>query len=447
MPSCNLAETVHHKWLMQSGNSMESVYEATVEDLIRAFMQITNYRAWLKGGQSGKGPDQATLKLRAAASSKDPKLISEAMKTFPGAEDFPIHDTPLEGSEIFGSTKRKLNMPIGSQFDSHRPDKVNYSIPRLNTRSTRQRIEESLKEIEVPDIVHTTWVLETDCDPHEWHIARIPKKSARVCQALQATTGKACKVKITDGTGEGTPAPTYVGSRKDFRRDNHFVEAEFSFCADDINRCVKGSKRAYVKDWPRVPTTWPVKIGTRLTPTEVRKLEEAGFQLQQQSQMSPRRLFMTSANLPIPRSEFQAPENHDSYPKTRFGKARRRNSDAPNSAHQNKWETARLMNGYYVTAVTTIPYPGYGAVLSIRSDKEKTYSLSISNLPQCDCEDFKNMSLRSRSPKWVPCKHFYYIFMYLCKMDIARDNFMHAPTYSYNEVMQILELASIVNAE
>ena len=45
---------------------MTCVYEATVDDLIRAFMQTTNYRTYLKGGRSGKGPDKAELKLRAA---------------------------------------------------------------------------------------------------------------------------------------------------------------------------------------------------------------------------------------------------------------------------------------------------------------------------------------------------------------------------------------------
>ena len=50
MPTCNLAETIHHKWNTQSGNSMQSIYEATLHDLICAFMQITNYRNWLKGG-------------------------------------------------------------------------------------------------------------------------------------------------------------------------------------------------------------------------------------------------------------------------------------------------------------------------------------------------------------------------------------------------------------
>ena len=49
MPTCNLVEIVHNKWLQQSGNKMTCLYEATVDDMIHAFMQIANYRAWLKG--------------------------------------------------------------------------------------------------------------------------------------------------------------------------------------------------------------------------------------------------------------------------------------------------------------------------------------------------------------------------------------------------------------
>ena len=50
MPICNLAETVYNKWLQQFGNKMTCLFEATMNDMIRAFMQIVNYQAELKGG-------------------------------------------------------------------------------------------------------------------------------------------------------------------------------------------------------------------------------------------------------------------------------------------------------------------------------------------------------------------------------------------------------------
>lgn len=48
IPTCNLAKTLHNKWLQQSGNKITCLYEAIVDDLIWAFMQSANVRAWLK---------------------------------------------------------------------------------------------------------------------------------------------------------------------------------------------------------------------------------------------------------------------------------------------------------------------------------------------------------------------------------------------------------------
>ena len=142
-----------------------------MDDMICAFMQITNYRSWLKGGSSGKGPNQASLKLKAAAHTGDPKLLAKAMRSYPRAKGLNTRDCALEGSELFGSTKRKLDLPPGSEYDSHCPDKVNHSIPHPNIRSTRARIQESFKHDENV-VSHTTNVLESDCPKSEWYISR-----------------------------------------------------------------------------------------------------------------------------------------------------------------------------------------------------------------------------------------------------------------------------------
>jgi hypothetical protein len=49
MPSCNLSETIHKKWLQQSGNRANDLFAAIFDEMIRAIMQMTNYRAYLKG--------------------------------------------------------------------------------------------------------------------------------------------------------------------------------------------------------------------------------------------------------------------------------------------------------------------------------------------------------------------------------------------------------------
>jgi hypothetical protein len=55
MSSCNLSETALNKWLQQSGNRGNDLFAATCDDKIRAIMQMTNYRAYLKGKVSWTG--------------------------------------------------------------------------------------------------------------------------------------------------------------------------------------------------------------------------------------------------------------------------------------------------------------------------------------------------------------------------------------------------------
>jgi hypothetical protein len=129
MPSYNLSETVHNKWLQQSGNCGNNLFAATYDDKIRVVMQMTNYRAYFKGKSSGTGPSRQELKLRMARRSGNPKKIVEALSQLPRVEVSTTQIPHLEGKEIFGSTKWKLDLPPSDDGNSHRPDKVNFSQP------------------------------------------------------------------------------------------------------------------------------------------------------------------------------------------------------------------------------------------------------------------------------------------------------------------------------
>ena len=107
-----------------------------------------------RGGSYGKGSNLVSLKIKAAARCGDPKMLANAMKSYPRAKDVNNKDCALEGSELFGSTKHKFNLPPNVDYDSHQPDKVNYFIPRPNTHATRQCIEESLSSA-VHGVSHT----------------------------------------------------------------------------------------------------------------------------------------------------------------------------------------------------------------------------------------------------------------------------------------------------
>jgi hypothetical protein len=110
-----------------SGNRGNDLFAATYDDKIQAVIQMTNYRAYLKGKASGTGLSKQELKLRAAKHSGDPKKFEEALSQLPGVEVATTRIPHLEGNEIFGSTKRKLDLLPGDDGDSHRPDKVNFS--------------------------------------------------------------------------------------------------------------------------------------------------------------------------------------------------------------------------------------------------------------------------------------------------------------------------------
>jgi hypothetical protein len=71
-----------------------------------------------------------------------------------------------------------------------------------------------LQEHPIPNIksrmIHVTAIHKTACKESEWHIARLPKTSAKACFAQQAITKKNCKAKIVQGN-TATAASTYTG--------------------------------------------------------------------------------------------------------------------------------------------------------------------------------------------------------------------------------------------
>ena len=77
---------------------------------------------------------------------------------FEGVDKFCARNPHLEGAEVFGSQKRKPDIPIGADNETHRPDTLNFSRPRAAQRTTRSQasplptiIEESSPTVlEVP---------------------------------------------------------------------------------------------------------------------------------------------------------------------------------------------------------------------------------------------------------------------------------------------------------
>ena len=63
VPTCNLSEIVHNKWLQASGNKMTDVYHATIDDFTRAALQSLFYFNYLRGGPAGTRPSKSELQL------------------------------------------------------------------------------------------------------------------------------------------------------------------------------------------------------------------------------------------------------------------------------------------------------------------------------------------------------------------------------------------------
>jgi hypothetical protein len=140
MPSCNLAETVHNTWHQQSGSYGNDLYVATMDDFVRAFMQVSRYYQFFKDDLIGIGPGKEELMLciaqRSAQRSGNPKVLNAGIAKMHGAAEFCTREPHFEGEEVFGSQKCKADVLLGSEHKSHRPDKVNFSHPWVQTRST-----------------------------------------------------------------------------------------------------------------------------------------------------------------------------------------------------------------------------------------------------------------------------------------------------------------------
>jgi hypothetical protein len=140
------------------------------------------------------------------------------MAKLPGAEFFCTRTLHMAGKEVFGSQKRKADIPLGFEGESYRPDKVNFSRPRIATRSSRanhasctlpdvvEELSPELQEDQAPNnlgtagdvgrLGHVTAIHETAYKEMEWYIARLPKTSAKACFVQQAITKKKYEARI-----------------------------------------------------------------------------------------------------------------------------------------------------------------------------------------------------------------------------------------------------------
>jgi hypothetical protein len=302
-----------------------------------------------------------------------------------GAELFYTREPHMAGEEVFSSQKRKANVPLDFEGESHRLDKVNFSCPRIATRSSRanhascslpnvvEELSPELQEDQAPnnpstmvDIGrpgHVTAIHETACKKTELHMARLPKTSTKAYFAQQAITKKKCEAKIVQGN-KPMVAPTYTGIMFHAHKKKPEV-MEFFFCIDDIEHYVKGTRPKWVQSRSDIPSILPMKIGTNLSTKKILDLESAGFQLPQRVVISPRRLFRME-ELPFNLASVPTPASPDEFPKFRSGKSIYRNNNAPTTKHANNCASSLTLKGH-LHKVTVIPHPGFGCIVTLNS--------------------------------------------------------------------------------
>jgi hypothetical protein len=175
---------------------------------------------------------------------------------------------------------------------------------------------------------------------------------------------------------------------------------------------------------------------------EILDLESAGLQLPQHAVISPRRLFGME-ELPFNLASFSSPASPDEFPKTRSGKSIRRNNNILTTKQANNCASSLTLKGH-IRKMTMIPHPGYGCIVILDSGappKVQQYLITIGTFPECFCEYFKDMATKSLGKRggWASCKHLYFVFTIIGSLKSKRDAFIHAPSFSFNEIKQILE--------
>ena len=266
VPTCNLLETVHNKWLQASRNKMVDLYSATVDDYSRAALQSTAYFNFLKGGHFGTGLSSSVLRLRVAAQNANPSRVAKLVDDVSCVAGLNTRVPHLEGEKVFGSANRKLDLPPRDANDFHRHDCVNYSIPKLSKTTSPFQCRNALSRPTGPrgfGIAHGSTSQEqvrTKCglpiieslslDSMAWRIEHILPSSSILCSGHSAN-GMKCNAKIAKYR-RAVAAPTFNGIQR-LQKSRETEQMQFWFCRGKLQACIKDSCSKSIVHFPALP--------------------------------------------------------------------------------------------------------------------------------------------------------------------------------------------------
>ena len=85
----------------------------------------------MKGRGRGTGPSRSILQLQHASWSGNSLRVVKLVDEISAEVGVNTGVPHFEDERVFGLAKQKLDLPPGDESDSHRHDRVNYSISKL----------------------------------------------------------------------------------------------------------------------------------------------------------------------------------------------------------------------------------------------------------------------------------------------------------------------------
>ena len=375
----------------------------------------------------------------------------------------------LEGKRVFGSAKRKLDLPPGDETDSHRHDCVNYSVPKLSKKGSPGQ---SRIPLSVPNnanmgrsakassshggVVRTKTglpVLESSCaNLMSWRIERISPSSLDLCRGHFAS-GVKCNAKIAKYR-RAIAAPTFNGIQR-LQKSRETEQMQFWFCPEKLQACIKDTRSRFIIHYPVLPHAWPVQRGTNLTQAEVDDFEASGFslcsgvaELGGAESGLPSEVLLDVVSNPLSSTVDVQPINPELIrsPTISDGDRRLKHQSGklfrfvavPSTDHYLKMESSRAIECTVLKSMM-VPEPGLGVVFTVitpGSISKELYEVTISNFPSYTYRGFRYVcasALGNPSKKWILCKYLYFILQ-IRMYYTADDSFIHCPGWTANEV-------------
>jgi hypothetical protein len=133
----------------------------------------------------------------------------------------------LEGQEVFGFTKQRVNIGPRLEGDSHKHDLVNFSRPKINAMSSGfigSNVDDGKPSGIVRDEAFVLTfqgfkVQKRVCGDGVWRIGRCPSSSNTHCSTIQKDSMKHRDARIIARKIVcGIPSPCYNGSWSDLKK-------------------------------------------------------------------------------------------------------------------------------------------------------------------------------------------------------------------------------------